>query len=128
MPAFENSSVGSFAGTSEELGTRRWPRAQKKSRNFWRISFPVTEVLQKYAVTLILAQRWQDLSKCLAKLDKGETILLCRRNQPIAEIRPIPAQRKKARPIGLYEGQIKLGPEFFEPLPDELLGYFNGEQ
>ena len=68
------------------------------------------------------------LSKYLAKLDKGETILLCRRNQPIAEIRPLPAQRKKPRPIGLYEGQIKLGPEFFEPLPDELLGYFDGEK
>jgi antitoxin (DNA-binding transcriptional repressor) of toxin-antitoxin stability system len=68
------------------------------------------------------------LSKYLAKLEKGETILLCRRNQPIAEIRPIPAQRKKPRPIGLYEGQIKLGPEFFEPLPAELLRYFNGEK
>ena len=27
------------------------------------------------------------LSKYLAKLEKGETILLCRRNEPIAEIR-----------------------------------------
>jgi antitoxin (DNA-binding transcriptional repressor) of toxin-antitoxin stability system len=68
------------------------------------------------------------LSKYLAKLEKGETILLCRSNQPIAEIRPIPALRKKPRPIGLYEGRIKLGPEFFEPLPGELLRYFNGEK
>ena len=28
----------SFAGTSEELRTTRWPRAAKKSRYFWRIS------------------------------------------------------------------------------------------
>ena len=68
------------------------------------------------------------LSKYLAKLEKGETILLCRRNQPIAEIRPLALKRKKPRPIGLHEGQIKLGPEFFEPLPDELLAYFNGEK
>ena len=68
------------------------------------------------------------LSKYLTKLEKGETILLCRRNQPIAEIRPLAAKRKKPRPIGLHEGQIKLGPEFFEPLPDELLAYFNGEK
>jgi antitoxin (DNA-binding transcriptional repressor) of toxin-antitoxin stability system len=68
------------------------------------------------------------LSKYLAKLEKGETILLCRRNQPIAEIRPLAVKRKKPRPIGLHEGQIKLGPEFFEPLPDELLAYFNGEK
>ena len=68
------------------------------------------------------------LSKYLAKLEKGETILLCRRNQPIAEIRPLAVKRKKPRPIGLHEGQIKLGTEFFEPLPDELLAYFNGEK
>jgi antitoxin (DNA-binding transcriptional repressor) of toxin-antitoxin stability system len=68
------------------------------------------------------------LSKYLAKVGKGETILLCRGNQPIAEIRPLAAKPKKPRPIGLHEGQIKLGPEFFEPLPDELLAYFNGEK
>ena len=68
------------------------------------------------------------LSKYLAKLEKGETIVLCRRNQPIAEIRPILPKRKKTRPIGLYEGKIKIPPEFYEPLPDELLAYFNGEK
>lgn len=68
------------------------------------------------------------LSKCLARVEKGETILPCRRNQPIAEIRPLPAKLKRPRPIGLHAGQIKLGPEFFDPLPDELLAYFNGEK
>jgi antitoxin (DNA-binding transcriptional repressor) of toxin-antitoxin stability system len=68
------------------------------------------------------------LSKYLAKLEKGETIVLCRRNQPIAEIRPISPKRKNPRPIGLYEGKIKIPPEFYEPLPDELLAYFNGEK
>src|SRR5690348_17279053 len=45
MPALVNSSVGSFAGTSDELGTMRCPRAEKKSRNRCRISWPVTGVL-----------------------------------------------------------------------------------
>ena len=34
------------------------------------------------------------LSYYLQKLKRGETILLCRRNVPIAEIRPLPARRK----------------------------------
>jgi antitoxin (DNA-binding transcriptional repressor) of toxin-antitoxin stability system len=68
------------------------------------------------------------LSKYLAKLEKGETIILCRRNQPIAEIRPISPKRKKPRPIGLDVGKFQVPPEFFEPLPDELLAYFNGEK
>ena len=61
------------------------------------------------------------LSKYLAKLEEGETILLCRRNEPIAEIRPLSSKRKKPRPTGLDQGRIKLGPEFFEPLPPEEL-------
>jgi hypothetical protein len=40
----------------------------------------------------------------------------------------VSAKRKKPRPIGLDEGKIKLGPEFFEPLSDEVLAYFNGEK
>ena len=38
MPALVNSSVGSFAGTSEELRTTRCPRSAKKSRKRCRIS------------------------------------------------------------------------------------------
>jgi antitoxin (DNA-binding transcriptional repressor) of toxin-antitoxin stability system len=68
------------------------------------------------------------LSKYLAKLEKGETIVLCRRNQPIAEIRPISPKRNKPRPIGLDKGKFTVPPEFFEPLPDELLAYFDGEK
>ena len=67
------------------------------------------------------------LSKYLAKIEKGESILLCRRNQPIAEIRPLATKRKKPRPIGLDKGKFKVGPKFFDPLPDDLLAYFNGE-
>jgi antitoxin (DNA-binding transcriptional repressor) of toxin-antitoxin stability system len=68
------------------------------------------------------------LPKYLAKLEEGETILLCRRNKPIAEIRPVSARRNKPRPIGLDEGKIKLGPEFFEPLSHELLACFNSKK
>lgn len=67
------------------------------------------------------------LSRYLEKVEKGETILLCRRNVPIAEIRPLPKQRKGKRPIGLAKGEFTVGPEFFEPLPDDLLDLFEGK-
>ncbi len=66
------------------------------------------------------------LSRYLARLEKGETIVLCRRNRPIAEIRAIPAAPKKPRPLGLAKGTVKIAPSFFEPLPDELLDLFEG--
>jgi len=68
------------------------------------------------------------LSRYLKRLEEdGEVIVLCRRNVPIAEIRPIPAKRRKPRPIGLAKGQFKIPPEFFEPLPDDLLDLFEGK-
>ncbi|MGA2403190.1 MAG: type II toxin-antitoxin system Phd/YefM family antitoxin [Syntrophobacteraceae bacterium] len=68
------------------------------------------------------------LSKYLERLAGGETILLCKRNVPIAEIRPLPPERRAPRPIGLAGGAFRLPPSFFEPLPDELIAAFGGEQ
>ena len=68
------------------------------------------------------------LSRYLEKLARGETILLCKRNIPIAEIRPVPQQRKTKRPIGLAKGKFKVPPEFFEPLPSELVDAFHGAE
>ncbi len=67
------------------------------------------------------------LSRYLAELEKGETILLCRRNTPIAEIRPLPKVRKKKRPIGLAKGTFEIPDSFFDPLPDDLLDLFEGK-
>jgi len=68
------------------------------------------------------------LSRYLPRVAKGETILLCRRNVPIAEIRPLPASRTRKRPIGLAKGTASLPPAFFEPLPRELEAAFNAEE
>jgi antitoxin (DNA-binding transcriptional repressor) of toxin-antitoxin stability system len=67
------------------------------------------------------------LSRYLNFLSKGEVILLCKRNKPFAEIRPIAPERKKPRPIGLAKGTFELTPAFFEPLPKEILDAFTGE-
>jgi antitoxin (DNA-binding transcriptional repressor) of toxin-antitoxin stability system len=68
------------------------------------------------------------LSRYLERLERGETIILCRRNIPIAEIRPIPRPRSIKRPIGLAKGKLKIPPGFFEPLPSELIDAFHGEE
>ena len=67
------------------------------------------------------------LSKYLDRLAKGETILLCKRNVPIAEIRPLPQESGTPRPIGLAKGTFEVPPSFFEPLPDDLTSAFHGE-
>ena len=68
------------------------------------------------------------LSKYLDRVEAGETIVLCRHNKPIAEVRPIPAEPvRKQRVAGGSKGQFTVGPEFFEPLPPEILRVFMGE-
>lgn len=66
------------------------------------------------------------LSKYLEKVAAGETIILCRRNVPIAEIRPI--QAKQPRPIGFFKDKFTIPDEFWDPLPDNILDYFDGKK
>jgi antitoxin (DNA-binding transcriptional repressor) of toxin-antitoxin stability system len=66
------------------------------------------------------------LSRYLERLARGESIILCKRNVPIAEIRPLPAHRKAKRPLGLAKGKFKLSRKFFKPLPSDILESFHG--
>ncbi len=50
------------------------------------------------------------LSAYLERLPKGESILLCKRNEPVAEIRPLAAARRGKRPLGLAKGKLKVPP------------------
>ena len=68
------------------------------------------------------------LSRYLGRLAKGETILLCKRNVPIAEIRPIKEAKKNNRPLGLAKGEFCVPPEFHEPLPSEIVDSFYDQQ
>lgn len=67
------------------------------------------------------------LSEYLAKLGEGETIVLCKRNKPVAEIRLLPRQPAKRRPIGLAAATFSVPASFFEPLPEDVIRSFNGE-
>jgi prevent-host-death family protein len=67
------------------------------------------------------------LSKYLDQVAKGETIVLCKRNTPVAEIRPLPPVRKTRRPIGRAKNTLKIPRKFFDPLPGRLLDAFEGK-
>ncbi len=66
-------------------------------------------------------------SRYLGRVENGETIIVCRRNLPIAEIRPIPKLPDNPRPVGIDRG-LKIPASFFEPLPDEILDAFEGNK
>ena len=66
------------------------------------------------------------LSRYLRKLHKGEVLVICKRNVPIAEVRAIPSARTTSRPVGLAKGELEVPDSFFEPLPEDVLSGFDG--
>ena len=65
------------------------------------------------------------LSRYVDDVEQGEVVILCRHNKPIAEIRSIEKAEEGTPEFGIYDG-FGVSPEFFEPLPDDLLRAFEG--
>lgn len=76
-------------------------------------------------IRINIAEAKAHLSKYLDRVEKGESVTLCRRNVPIAEIRPLPRPQREERPVGIDRG-MTVPASFFDPLPDELLDAIEG--
>ena len=66
------------------------------------------------------------LSEFLDLAARGERVLICKRNRPIAELRAVESARTEPRPIGLARGRVAVPDSFFQPLPDDMLDAFDG--
>jgi prevent-host-death family protein len=69
-------------------------------------------------------------SEYLARAARGERIVICRHNRPVAELRAIADVRTTPRPIGPLPDRptFEIPPSFFEPLPaDELERWYQAE-
>jgi antitoxin (DNA-binding transcriptional repressor) of toxin-antitoxin stability system len=80
-------------------------------------------------ISLNINEAKAHLSKYLHAVEAGETVVLCRRNVPVAEIRLLPSKTPSSRrPIGLAEDKHEALPEsFFDELPKEFLAAFGSE-
>ncbi len=81
----------------------------------------------QHMIKVNIADAKAHFSRYLENVESGETILVCRRNVPIAELRPVPRRPTQARPVGIDRGMI-VPSSFFEPLPNELLDAFEGNE
>ena len=59
------------------------------------------------------------LSRLLTRVEAGEVITIARGRTPVAKLVPISPKAK--REFGAIRGKIGVGPEFFEPLPEDEL-------
>ena len=67
-------------------------------------------------------------SEYLDRATRGERIVICRHNKPVAELRPIVESRTEPRPIGPLPGRptFEVPPSFFESLPPDELELWDG--
>jgi prevent-host-death family protein len=65
------------------------------------------------------------LSEYLDAASRGERVVICNRNRPVAELRPV-AEAPAARRLGTATGEVTVPDSFNDPLPDDLLDAFEG--
>ena len=66
-----------------------------------------------------------NLSSLIERAEAGEEIVIARGKYPA--VRLVPVKPLSQRQFGLYKGLAKIGPEFFEPLPEEELRAWEDE-
>lgn len=85
------------------------------------------------------------LDDLLTRVEAGEEIVITRDGRPVARLVPAPLRPavpqpdvavstevfahptpRKRRQFGLYAGLASIGPEFFEPLPEDELRLWEG--
>lgn len=71
-------------------------------------------------ISVNIAEAKTQLSHLIERMQQGETVRICKRNEPVAELVPVKKTPEK-RLLGLCKGQARVPPEFFEPMPEEEL-------
>jgi prevent-host-death family protein len=70
--------------------------------------------------TVTIHEAKRSLFRLIEEACRGEEIIIARGTQPVARLIPIKG-KKGYRKLGILKGELVVGPEFFEPLPDKEL-------
>jgi antitoxin (DNA-binding transcriptional repressor) of toxin-antitoxin stability system len=65
------------------------------------------------------------LSELVARAEAGEEVVLARGKEAAVRLVAIPREQPRRRP-GRLKGKLSVGPEFFEPLPEEEVALWEG--
>jgi prevent-host-death family protein len=73
--------------------------------------------------TITIHKAKTELSRLIERVCRGEEIVIARRKKPVVRLVAIEDKKGQRQP-GALRGRLKVGPEFFEPLPaGELEGW-----
>jgi prevent-host-death family protein len=66
------------------------------------------------------------LSEYVDAVARGERVIICSRNKPVAELRPVEQTVTKPRDLSPMFPDWKIDPAFYDPLPPDELALWNG--
>jgi prevent-host-death family protein len=65
------------------------------------------------------------LSRLLERVAAGEEIIIAKSGRPVAKLMRVAVEPRRP---GRLKGRIRVGPDFDDPLPEEVLAAFSGEK
>jgi prevent-host-death family protein len=65
------------------------------------------------------------LSRLLERVAEGEEIIIAKSGRPVAKLVRVAVEPRRP---GRLKGRIRVGPDFDDPLPEEVLAAFSGER
>jgi antitoxin (DNA-binding transcriptional repressor) of toxin-antitoxin stability system len=75
--------------------------------------------------TINIYEAKTQLSKLVEKAAGGTDVIIARGGKPVARLTRLQAPQRKIR-FGLLKGKVKVAEDFDAPLPDDVLGQFEG--
>jgi prevent-host-death family protein len=85
-----------------------------------------------YNMVMIMINIYQAKAKLSEYLDaaaKGERVVICKHNQPVAELRPVEQVRTTPRDLTpMYPGETLVTAAFFDPLPADEIAAWEGTE
>jgi antitoxin (DNA-binding transcriptional repressor) of toxin-antitoxin stability system len=74
--------------------------------------------------TISVQEIQQNPLQFVHRVEEGESLLIVRDQQPLAEIKPLARIARQPRPFGLCAGMFICPDDFDAPLPDDVLKEF----
>jgi prevent-host-death family protein len=76
--------------------------------------------------TVNLYEAKTTLSQLVERAARGEEIVIAKAGRPLARLVPL-AKRTSPRPLGLLAGEVEVGTDFDDPLPEDVRLRFAGQ-
>ncbi len=67
------------------------------------------------------------LSKLIRQVEAGEEVVIARGGKPVVRLVALAAEKPRRQP-GVLKGKIHVTDAFFEPLPEDEMRYWEGEE